>query len=65
LNTLKSETQLGQSLTEQLFKTLPISGLAEKFGQAVGNKKVKNAAISTAGSIGATAGRAGFGLNPV
>ena len=37
LHTLQSETKIGQSLTKQIFDTLPISGLAKRFG--LGGKK--------------------------
>ena len=33
LHTLTGETQLGQSLTNQIFNNLPISALVKKFGQ--------------------------------
>lgn len=35
LHTLQSETKLGQSLTNQIFNKLPISGLAKQFGGVV------------------------------
>lgn len=53
LHTLQSETKLGQSLTNQIFNNLPISGLADQFGI---NKKIK-------GAVGAV--KAGFGLETI
>ena len=48
LHTLQSETKLGQSLTNQIFNQLPISGIAKTFGvtDAINNigGKIKKAA---------------------
>jgi hypothetical protein len=55
--TLQSETKLGQSLTDQIFNRLPISGLADKFGTSLNNSLE---------GIGTFVGKkAGFGLNTV
>lgn len=57
LHTLQSETQIGQSLTGQIFNRLPISGLAKKFGPSVG-KSLDN--------VGTYIGKkSGFGLNTI
>lgn len=53
LHTLQSETKLGQSLTNQLFNTLPISGLAKTFG-------VTDALEGLGSTI-----KAGFGLKTI
>ena len=53
LHTLQSETKLGQSLTNQLFNTLPISGLAQTFG-------VTDALEGLGSTI-----KAGFGLKTI
>ncbi len=55
LHTLTSETKLGQSLTNQIFKNLPISSLAETFG-------VSDALSNLGNTIKQ---KAGFGLTPV
>lgn len=57
LHTLQSETEVGQSLTGQIFKRLPIAGLAKKFGPALGEKLE---------GIGTFVGKkGGFGLNTI
>ena len=57
LHTLQSETQLGQSITGQIFNSLPVSSLVNKY------------APDTFDSIGKTfknlGKKAGFGLEPV
>ena len=51
LHTLTSETQLGQSLTNQIFNNLPISALSKKFGELFTPAKSKK--------------KAGYGLEEV
>ena len=57
LHTLTGETQLGQSLTNQIFNNLPISSLADKFKREAGN--LKSEIPSIRGKFGK---KAGFGL---
>jgi hypothetical protein len=59
IHALQSETQLGQSLTDQIFKNLPISTLTKKFGSS---KKGEGAVDSIGTSIGK---KFGFGLNTI
>ncbi len=59
IHTLTSETQMGQSLTDQIFNKLPISGLADKFTKP--EKTTKPAVTKTT----STPKKAGFGLTPV
>jgi len=59
LHTLTSETQLGQSLTNQIFNNLPVSSLVDKF--KIGSKLEKGVE-----GIGTAIGKKfGFGLNPI
>lgn len=62
IHTLTSETNVGQSLTNQIFNRLPISGLVNKFKNAEGKKVLKSEIPSISGAFGK---RAGFGLTPV
>ena len=62
LHTLTGETQIGQSLTNQIFNRLPISGLVKKFTNTEGKKVLKSEIPSISGAFGK---RAGFGLTPV
>jgi len=59
LHTLTSETKVGQSLTNQIFKNLPISTLADKF--KVGSK-VKSGLEGVGTYISK---KGGFGLNTI
>ena len=61
IHTLTGETQLGQSLTNQIFNNLPISTLANKFGSK-GTPALKSSIPSISSKFGKTAG---FGFNPV
>ncbi len=57
LHTLQSETQVGQSLTNQIFNRLPIAGIGKKVGSAIGK---------SVDSVGTFIGKkAGFGLNTI
>lgn len=59
LHTLQSETELGQSLTNKIFNTVPVTSLASKF-------KVGKKVGSALESVGTGVGRKfGFGLNPI
>ena len=58
LHTLKSESQLGQSLTNQIFKNLPISTSKDFFTNETGE--------SAFDAVGTNLGRKfGFGLNTI
>ena len=61
LHTLTGETQLGQSLTNQIFNNLPISALAKKFG-GKSSPALKSSIPSIGGSFGK---KAGFGFDQV
>ena len=62
IHTLTSETQLGQSLTNQIFNNLPISALAQRFKTPTGNKTLKSEIPSLSSQFGK---KSGFGLTPV
>lgn len=61
LHTLSGETQLGQSLTNQIFNNLPIAALTKKFG-GKGSPALKSSIPSIAGQFGK---KTGFGLDSV
>lgn len=61
IHTLTSETQAGQSLTNQIFNNLPISALVKKFGPKSGSP-LKSSIPSISEAFGK---KAGFGFNPV
>ena len=62
LHTLTSETQMGQTLTSQIFNMIPVSSLAEKFKEIGKKDKTLESTIPSAPKFG---NKSGFGLTTV